>query len=88
VLTYQRLVRLEVDYRLASTVCDVNVSPSVETNWGENDLESDAPLEPGDRTTFIVPAGMYDLRLLDCDGVEVFESYDEAIERDTTLAIP
>lgn len=84
----QRMVRLELDYQLAPTVCYVYISPSLETNWGESDLEPDTTLDPGESATFIIPAGKYDLLLEDCDGQRVFESSHESFGMNTTVAIP
>ena len=61
----------------------VQLSPSLATHWGPNDLAAGEVLAPGARRAFQIPAGTYDLRLIDRAGETQAEEYGLDLFQDT-----
>ena len=59
----------------STTVCDVLISLSHSDTWGDDWLNEDAVLTPGDACIFHMPVGIYDLAALDCEQNFVAEEY-------------
>lgn len=62
----------------------VNVSPASSSSWGEDQLDSDQVLRPGDSESWTLLPGEYDLRAQDEDGDEYIR-YDVCIPRGMTV---
>lgn len=58
-------------------VLEVYIKESVIEEWGENRLlewyPPDPRIQPGGRSAFLMPAGVYDLKLVDAEGQECFQ---------------
>ena len=52
------------------TICHVYVSPEFSDSWGADELGSTEVIEPGFSRAFYQNAGMYDVKLVSCDGYE------------------
>ena len=50
-------------------VCELYVSSSGDSTWGADELGSQT-LDPGARYDILLVKGNYDLRFVDCDGLE------------------
>ena len=66
-------------------ICYVQISPEDADEWGEDFLDDDEVIEPGDSKTFGVDEGTYDVRLLDCDAVPVESVSEVSSERTITV---
>ena len=53
------------------TVCYVYISPTTDTTWGYDWLDSTETVSNGSRRVFQVESGIYDLRADDCNGNEI-----------------
>jgi len=51
----------------SAVVCYVYISPVEDDTWGDDWLGSSEVVRPGERRTFDVPQGDYDLRADDCN---------------------
>ncbi|MGD1996701.1 MAG: hypothetical protein PVH62_08005, partial [Anaerolineae bacterium] len=58
------------------TICYVNISPSANTTWGDDQLGSTETIPEGGTRTFNVSPGTYDLRALDCDQNQIDVQWD------------
>jgi S1-C subfamily serine protease len=80
-----------VDFTLVNqteqTVRYVQLSPSEARNWGQNDLDGTETLRPGASRTFEVPAGAYDLRVIDADIHVLTEDYGLDLTRATSYTL-
>ena len=56
--------------RLDADVCTINLSPDLASTWEPNRL-GEEHLQPGSQITRTLPAGTYDVRVLDCEGENV-----------------
>lgn len=61
----------------------VQLSPSLATHWGQNDLRAGEVLAPGASRAFRVPGGTYDLRLIDRAGQARTEEFGLDLTQDT-----
>jgi S1-C subfamily serine protease len=59
----------------ADTVWFVNLSPSTARNWGQDELGPTEVINPGATRTFDIPAGTYDLRVINSDIETIVETY-------------
>jgi hypothetical protein len=57
----------------SQTICYVFFSRTTNNNWGVDQLEPDEVVAPGAIRDFAMSAGTYDVRLLDCNGDELFD---------------
>lgn len=64
--------QLTVRNELRDPICHLYVSPSRDTDWGDDLLENRV-LGPGLEQTFGISNGSWDLRADDCDGRNVYE---------------
>jgi hypothetical protein len=83
----EQLVEVDLLNDLPAEICHVYLSPSDETNWGEDELGEEEVIAPGSRRTFSVPAGTYDVLLEDCDEKTIFERYDLDFSEDEILSV-
>lgn len=68
-------------------ICQVLISPTGSTEWGNNWLGTDT-VQPGGSYTFSLPTGTYDLVALDCSGQPVAEEvYGQEISGEMTWTI-
>jgi hypothetical protein len=59
-----------------TTICYVYISPSTDTQWGDDQLGSGNVIAAGDSFTITdIPAGTYDFRADDCSGNTLAEEY-------------
>jgi tetratricopeptide (TPR) repeat protein len=61
------------------TVCYVNISPTIADDWGDDWLNAEEAILPGESRSFDVVAGDYDVRLVDCDDNELLTKWNLAI---------
>jgi serine/threonine protein kinase len=59
--------RLTVVNNSSFAVCSVYLSPASDTTWGANDMASGQSIAPGDRLTFSIEPGDWDMRADACD---------------------
>lgn len=65
-------------------ITEVYISPSDQTEWGENDLVG--TIVPGAQALWTISPGQWDLKLV--DGVQnVYYKYDQTMELDQTLEL-
>jgi S1-C subfamily serine protease len=57
------------------TVWFVHLSPSTARNWGQDELGPTEVINPGATRTFDIPAGTYDLRVINSDIETIVETY-------------
>jgi hypothetical protein len=81
------VVEIAIDNQLAVGVCFVQASPSGAANWGQDELGNQEVIESGGTITLFLPAGIYDLRALDCDANTLFEEYELDFTTATTLTL-
>jgi S1-C subfamily serine protease len=65
----------------------VLLSPSQAQNWGQDELDSRETLASGGSRVFQVPAGTYDLLLLDSEFNHILEEYGLDLTGDTTYTV-
>jgi hypothetical protein len=70
------------------SVCEVNLSPSGAKNWGQNDLGSTAGVTPGGSRDVPLASGIYDVRLVSCEGESLLEEFQVSIEGVYRLDFP
>lgn len=71
----------------SETICYVNLSPTGAQNWGPDELGANEVIESGRSRAFEVASGLYDLRLLDCDGGKLVENYELNIWQDNNFTL-
>ena len=64
-------VGLTISNGLDQPICDVHVSPSVATRWGQDRLAPDQVLDPGESVTVEVGTDQYDVLAVTCEGERV-----------------
>ena len=69
-------VELTVDNQSSAQVCYAFISPTGAQNWGEDDLGDEEFIDPGLSRLWMLPAGIYDVLLEDCDQNALAEEYD------------
>lgn len=70
-----------------STVCYVYISPTTDTTWGQDQLDSSETVANGSSRTFSVTQGMYDLRADDCSHTVLNDTRGAQIGSNTTWTI-
>jgi hypothetical protein len=70
-----------------STVCYVYISPTTDTTWGADQLDSSETVANGNSRTFSVTQGMYDLRADDCSHAVLNDTRGVQIGSNTTWTI-
>jgi hypothetical protein len=63
----------------------VNLSPDGAKNWGQNDLGPATAIPPGGSQDLPLASGVYDVRLLSCEGDSLLEEFAVSIEGTYTL---
>jgi hypothetical protein len=67
--------------QLNRSICFVFISPSSSDSWGNDRLDSDETILPGDRRDFWLPnESTYDIQALDCDNNVVLERDDVILQ--------
>jgi len=78
--------RTRIEYEIVNqsdrSICYVMLSPTLALNWGPDDLGDTEIIGPDESRIFDVPAGDYDLRLMDCDFNILTEQYDLVLDGD------
>lgn len=70
------------------TICYVQISPETSDTWGEDHLASDEVIRPGGKRLWNFPAGVYDVRFLDCEQETLLEDYGISMFGPITLTYP
>ena len=83
----QQRVKIELTNDLDDDICFVYLSPTEETNWGEDELEPRETIAVGDTRSFFISAGMYDVRLEDCDERRLFQRFDQDFFESASLSV-
>jgi hypothetical protein len=78
------VVDLTLNNESTAEVCYVQIAPHQAENWGQDRLENEETLKPGDQRTFKVASGEYDMLLSDCEGNALLEEYALGITQDLT----
>ncbi len=68
-------------------ICYAFLSPTGAQYWGPDDLGLEVTVPPGSSHTLDVPAGTYDILLLDCETDTLVEEFEFRIEADTTYTL-
>lgn len=71
---------LEIINNSSFTVCYLYVSPSEDTEWGDDQLGSDIVASGTTFTLTDIPAGTYDLRADDCEGNILSQEFGVVLE--------
>ncbi len=77
--------RITVENRSAYDVCYVQISLSDSTSWGEDWLAGDELIYANASRVFDVPAGIYDVKISDCDDVVLATAWE--VSNNYTLTI-
>ncbi|MBN2554691.1 MAG: trypsin-like peptidase domain-containing protein [Anaerolineales bacterium] len=75
-------VLFEIDNQSELAVCYVMISPTLAQNWGPDELGPTEVIQSGQQRSFDIPAGEYDLWMLDCDFNTLSEEYGLMLDRD------
>jgi len=75
-------VQYEISNQSGRAICYVMLSPTLAQNWGPDDLGEREVIAPGESRVFILPAGEYDLRMMDCDLNLLAEEYNLTLDAD------
>ena len=78
------VVDLTLNNESTAEVCYVQIAPHQAENWGQDRLENEETLKPGDQRTFKVASGEYDMLLSDCDGNTLGEEHGLDLTEDLT----
>jgi hypothetical protein len=81
-----RIVDLNVVNTSAKTVCYLYISPSTETEWGADVLESRV-LSPGETDKYQVATGTWDFKAEDCDHTELLVMKGQTISDASVLTL-
>ncbi len=71
----------------SQTICYVQLSPSSDSNWGNDQLASDEVIAPGGVREWEITSGMWDVRLLDCDQTPLYQQQGIAVEPNGQAAL-
>ena len=74
---------LEIINNSSSNVCYLYVSPSEDTEWGDDQLGSDIVASGATFTLRNIPPGIYDLRADDCEGNTLSQEFGIILESGT-----
>lgn len=77
------IVTFEIDNRSGLDVCYVYLAHPTAHNWGPSDLPETEVIEAGSTGSLDVPSGRYDLRVSDCDGATLSETFGGEVGVDT-----
>ncbi len=69
-------------------ICGVFISPAESDEWGENWLPTGVMIYPGAQRIFLVPAGVYDLMAVDCNGNEMDREMGVDLDWQTLWYVP
>src|SRR3990170_268563 len=64
-----------LDNQSGQTICYVYISPTTNSEWGDDLLGATEVIETGQTRNFTVSAGDYDLRADTCDSIAISEVY-------------
>jgi len=64
-----------IENKSSGEICYAFISATGAQNWGEDDLGGEELIEPGASRTWLLPAGIYDLLLKDCELETLAEEY-------------
>jgi len=81
------LVELSVENLLQETICYVYVSPVGANKWGQDEMGGGDRIAPGETETFLIPAGVYDLLVRDCDLEILADEFDLDISGATAYQV-
>jgi S1-C subfamily serine protease len=80
-------VEFDVDNSSSIPICYVYISPSGAQNWGFDYLDIDEAIVAGDKKTFDIPGGLYDLLIRDCDENDLIDERELSIDRDSVYTV-
>jgi len=80
-------VQFKVNNDSEETICYLMLSPTLAYYWGPDELGPREVIQPGDARSFDVPAGEYDLRMLDCDFNTLGEVYGLILDSDGAYSL-
>ncbi len=69
----------------SSQICELNLSPSGATNWGQNKLAVGDVVQPSEIRLIELATGKYDVRLVSCDDNLLSEQFGLSIREDYYL---
>ena len=69
--------------RSPEDICYVLMSPSDSDSWGDDQLGENDLINPGDRQTFTMPRGTYDIRAENCDEAAMATAWE--VSSNTTV---
>jgi len=81
------MVQLTLNNDSADTVWFVHLSPSTARNWGQDELGATEIINPGASRVFDVPAGTYDLRVVNSDLDTIVETYGVELTANLTYTV-
>jgi S1-C subfamily serine protease len=68
-------------------ICYVQISASTALGWGQDELGAEEIIFSGENRSFTLATGVYDFRLLDCDGEVVYDNYGLEIFESLTFTL-
>lgn len=81
-------VEIDLENDSPDLVCYAFLSPTEAENWGQDELGPQEMIGPGEATTLFVPAGFYDVLVLDCDQAVLMEEYGLDMTVGGVLSLP
>jgi len=67
-------ISLTISNQTSAAICEVYASSQESNDWGASLLPEGAPVSSGEERVFQLSAGVYDILVLNCDGISIFSS--------------
>jgi len=67
-------ISLTIANQTPANICEVYASSQESNDWGASLLQEGNPIPSGEERAFQLPAGVYDILVLNCDGISIFSS--------------
>lgn len=67
-------INLTISNQTPAEICEVYASNQQSNEWGTSLLPEGSPINSGAERVFQLPAGVYDILVLNCDGISIFSS--------------
>lgn len=74
------LAEFTLSNQSSATLCDVFISPKDALNWGQDELNHEEIILPGETRVFNLATGIYNLRMLNCDGRTVLKDFELVVD--------
>ena len=68
------VISLTIANQTQAEICEVYASNQESNEWGASLLPEGNPIPSGEEHVFQLPAGVYDILVLNCDGISIFSN--------------